>query len=184
MNLHSHLDGKESITKFSPTLARGLGYYTGTILEVKVNNVKIGSVSGGGRYDDLTGIFGLPNVSGVGFSFGVDRLYDVLDELDAFPKTVSQGTTILIAHFDDKSFSKGLEVLKDLRNAGIRTEIFPELSKLKKQLQFADKKNIPFSIIIGDNEIKSSKWQLRDMHSGNQESLSTEEVIKRFKAND
>lgn len=181
LNFHHTLGGDSSILKVQPTLARGLGYYTGTILEVKVNNVQIGSVSGGGRYDDLTGVFGLANVSGVGFSFGVDRLYDVLEELKAFPENVTAGTKVLIAHFDDKGFQKGIEILKELREAGISAELFPDTGKLKKQLQYANRKNIPNSIIIGDEEIKVEKWQLRNMSNGEQLLLSTVEIIDKLK---
>ncbi len=181
LNIHSALGGNPAKLKVLPTLARGLGYYTGTILEVKVNGVQIGSVSGGGRYDDLTGVFGLPNVSGVGFSFGVDRLYDVLEELKAFPESVSKGTEVIIAHFDEKGFQKGLEIVKELRKSDISVELFPDTGKLKKQLQYTNRKNIPYAIIIGDDEIEAGKWQLRNMESGEQELLDTKEIIEKLK---
>ncbi len=181
LQLFKKLGGKSELIKVQPTLARGLGYYTGTILEVKVNNVEIGSVAGGGRYDDLTGIFGLPNVSGVGFSFGVDRLYDVMEEQELFPDKISKTTNVLIVHFDKKGFEKGLEILEQLRGADIAAELFPDTGKLKKQLQYANKKNIPFSIIIGDEELAQKKWQLRNMDSGQQQLLSTEKIIEKLK---
>lgn len=181
LDLHLKLGGNSELIKVQATLARGLGYYTGTILEVKVNNVQIGSVSGGGRYDDLTGIFGLPNVSGVGFSFGVDRLYDVMEELELFPEKISKTTDVLIVHFDKKAFEKGLEVIQQLRSEGIAAELFPDTGKLKKQLQYANRKNIPYSIIIGDEELAQEKWQLRNMESGQQQLMSTEKIIEKLK---
>ncbi|WP_057939219.1 histidine--tRNA ligase [Algoriphagus resistens] len=162
-------------------LARGLSYYTGAIFEVKVNHVSIGSVSGGGRYDNLTGVFGLSGMSGVGFSFGVDRLYDVLEELNLFPQDSVQSTKVLLAHFDQKAFVYALGLLKEFRAAGIKAELYPELSKMKKQLDFASKKVIPFVGICGDAEIVANKIALKNLETGEQESLSLEEVIARLK---
>ncbi len=162
---------------FDIMLARGLSYYTGAIFEVKVNGVSIGSVSGGGRYDNLTGGFGLPGVSGVGFSFGVDRIYDVLEELDLFPTESLKGTQLLLTHFDEKGFRYALSILPQLRKAGVKAEIFLDLTKLKKQLDFATKKGIPFVGICGDNEIDSKSLALKNMESGNQENLQIKEVI-------
>ncbi len=180
LELQQKLGGSDQHIKILPTLARGLGYYTGSIFEIKVNGVQIGSVSGGGRYDDLTGVFGLPNVSGVGFSFGVDRLYDVLEELNIFPQSISQSTELLICHFDSLCFEKGIEVLAQLRSKDIKVELYPESVKIKKQMQYADKKKIPYTIIIGDEELKLGKWQLRNMKSGDQELLNTEDIIQKI----
>ncbi|MBN7817173.1 histidine--tRNA ligase [Algoriphagus pacificus] len=166
---------------FDIMLARGLSYYTGAIFEVKVNGVSIGSVSGGGRYDNLTGVFGLPDVSGVGFSFGVDRLYDVLEELDLFPEESLASTKILLIHFDQKGFEYGLKVLSQLRKEGIKAEIYPDLAKVKKQFDFASKKGIPFVGICGDQEIESDTLALKNIESGNQESISIEEVVSLLK---
>lgn len=168
---------------FDIMLARGLSYYTGAIFEVKVNGVSIGSVSGGGRYDNLTGVFGLSGVSGVGFSFGVDRLYDVLEELDLFPEESLKGTTLLLTHFDQKGFRYALNVLSQFRNAGIKAEIYPDLVKAKKQFDFANKKGIPFVGICGDNEIATETLALKNLETGNQENLKVEEVISFLKKN-
>lgn len=163
---------------FDVVLARGLTYYTGAIFEVKVNNVTIGSVSGGGRYDNLTGVFGLDGVSGVGFSFGVDRLYDVMDELGIFPETGLDKTKVLITHFDEKGFLYGLQILQKLRSKGISSELFPETGKIKKQLTYADKKEIPYVIVLGDNEIQQGNISLKNLNSGSQETVSLEKAIE------
>lgn len=162
---------------FDIMLARGLSYYTGAIFEVKVNGVSIGSVSGGGRYDNLTGVFGLPGVSGVGFSFGVDRLYDVLEELGLFPLESLKGTQLLLTHFDEKGFRYALSILPQFRKAGVKAEIFPDLTKVKKQLDFAAKKGIPFVGICGDNEIQTESLALKNLESGHQENLKVKDVI-------
>lgn len=162
---------------FDVMLARGLSYYTGAIFEVKVNNASIGSVSGGGRYDNLTGVFGLSGVSGVGFSFGVDRLYDVLDELDLFPKESVQTSKILLTHFDERGFSYALSLVQKFRNAGIKAEIYPDLSKVKKQLDFATKKGIHFVGICGDNEIKAGLISIKNLETGDQECMTLEEAF-------
>jgi len=169
---HSH-----SHYLFDISLARGLAYYTGTIFEAVVNNVSIGSVCGGGRYDDLTGSFGLPNVSGIGFSFGVDRLYVVLEELKLFPEGRLTTTAVMITNFDEESEKYSLNVLTKLRSAGINSEIYPQQAKLKKQMDYANKKSIPYVILIGSEEIKTGKLTLRDMNSGEQEQLKPEEII-------
>ncbi|WP_394369452.1 histidine--tRNA ligase [Fulvivirga lutea] len=163
------------------TLARGLSYYTGAIFEVKINNVSIGSVSGGGRYDDLTGVFGLSGTSGVGFSFGIDRLYDCLEELNLFKENTQTFSQALIVHFDEDSMKYGLTILSKLRSNGIKSEIYPDQAKLKKQFGYADKKNIPYTITIGSEEMKSGKLALKDLHSGEQESLSVDEIINKLK---
>lgn len=163
-------------------LARGLSYYTGAIFEVKVNHVSIGSVSGGGRYDNLTENFGLKEkMSGVGFSFGVDRLYDVLEELDLFPEDSVQSTKILLTHFDQRAFVYALGLLKKFRTAGIKAELYPDVTKMKKQLDFASKKSIPFVGICGDSEIEANVIALKNLETGSQESVSLEEAIDRLK---
>ncbi|MEB2780981.1 histidine--tRNA ligase [Algoriphagus sp. C2-6-M1] len=162
-------------------LARGLSYYTGAIFEVKVNQVSIGSVSGGGRYDNLTGVFGLSGMSGVGFSFGVDRLYDVLEELDLFPRESVQSTKVLLTHFDQKAFVYALGLLKKFRAAGIKAELYPDLTKMKKQLDFASKKAIPYVGICGDSEIEANVIALKNLETGAQESVSLEVAIGRLK---
>ncbi len=162
------------------TLARGLSYYTGTIFEVKVNNVDMGSVSGGGRYDDLTGVFGMPGLSGVGFSFGVDRLYDVMEELTLFPGDALEGTQALIVHFDESSRLYGLRVLKALRNSGIASEIYPDLAKPKKQFGYADKKGIPHVVVIGSEEMESGLLTLRNMGSGEENKLGIQAIVERL----
>jgi histidyl-tRNA synthetase len=165
---------------FDVTLARGLSYYTGAIFEVKVNNVSIGSISGGGRYDNLTGVFGLPGVSGVGFSFGVDRIYDVMDELNLFPESQQTTTKVMISNFDKESERYALGVLAKLRKAGIASEIYPDSAKLKKQLNYANDKAIPYTLIIGSEEIASGKLMLKDMNAGEQHSLTVEEVVEKL----
>ena len=165
---------------FDPMLARGLSYYTGAIFEIKVHGVSIGSVSGGGRYDNLTGVFGLPGVPGVGFSFGVDRLYDVLEELNLFPTDRLEGTQLLLAHFDQAGFDYALKCLPILRDAGIRTELYPEVCKLKKQLEYASKKDLPFVGICGDEEIASQTLAVKALATGTQETLTLKELITKL----
>ncbi len=163
--------------EFDITLARGLSYYTGAIFEVKPNNVIMGSMSGGGRYDGLTDNFGLPDVSGVGISFGVDRIYDVLEELDLYPDSNITSTQLLITAFDDESWRYGLKLLSKMRKAGIKCELYPEPLKIKKQMKYANDKNIPFVVLIGPEEMASSKLTLKQMHEGTQENLSAEEIV-------
>jgi histidyl-tRNA synthetase len=172
--------GNEDHVDFDVVLARGLSYYTGAIFEVKVNNVSIGSVSGGGRYDNLTGVFGLEGVSGVGFSFGVDRLYDVMEELGIFPVENLDQTKVLITHFDKKGFEYGLKVLNTLRNSGVSSELYPEIAKIKKQFTYADKKEIPFVVILGENEINEGTISLKNLKTGVQESMVLDELMKRL----
>ncbi|RDC62988.1 histidine--tRNA ligase [Adhaeribacter pallidiroseus] len=166
--------------KIDPTLARGLSYYTGCIFEVKVNNVQMGSISGGGRYDNLTGMFGLPNVSGVGISFGVDRIYDVLEELQLFPESVQTSTQVLLTNFDSLSEAYALPILQQLRAAGIATELYPDQVKLAKQMTYADQKKIPYVLLIGSEEITSGQLKFKNMRTGEQESLPLAEIIKRL----
>lgn len=159
------------------TLARGLNYYTGAIFEVKTNEVSMGSIGGGGRYDDLTGMFGLAGLTGVGISFGADRIYDVLEELDLFPKTSSEITTIMISNFDKEAEIYALPLLQKLRDSGISSEIYPTPAKLKKQLNYADDKKIPFVILVGSEEMESGLLTLKNMESGDQEKLTIGQII-------
>ncbi|MDQ3395042.1 MAG: histidine--tRNA ligase [Bacteroidota bacterium] len=163
------------------TLARGLSYYTGAIFEVKVNNVQIGSVSGGGRYDNLTGNFGLPGVSGVGISFGVDRIYDVMDTLDIFPESNQETTKVLFFNMDKNSSKFSLGIINELRKNNISSEIFPEDAKIKKQFQYAEKKAIPYAIIIGPEEISSGRYNLKNLKTGEQQQLTVGELINNLK---
>lgn len=162
------------------TLARGLNYYTGCIFEVKTNEVAMGSIGGGGRYDDLTGMFGLKDLTGVGISFGADRIYDVLEELGLFPAAAAQGTKVLISNFDEAAELYALPILQQLRAAGIATELYPSAAKLKKQLGYADSKNIPFVVLIGADEMQSGKLTLKDMKSGEQQQLDVVSLIERL----
>jgi histidyl-tRNA synthetase len=158
------------------TLARGLNYYTGAIFEVKTNEVAMGSIGGGGRYDDLTGMFGLSDLTGVGISFGADRIYDVLEELKLFPQSTSESTRVLISNFDEKAEKYALPLLQTLREKGISAEIYPSSAKLKKQMTYADDKNIPFVILIGSDEMETGLLSFKNMKSGEQQKLTTEEI--------
>ena len=159
------------------TLARGLNYYTGAIFEVKALDVQIGSITGGGRYDNLTGIFGMPGISGVGISFGVDRIFDVLNALDCYPKDAVNGTQLLFINFGEKETAYCLPAVAKAREAGIRTEIFPDSSKMKKQMSYANAKQIPFVVLAGENEMTEGKFTLKNMLTGNQQLVTTEELI-------
>ena len=158
-------------------LARGLNYYTGAIFEVKALDAQIGSITGGGRYDNLTGIFGLPGVSGVGISFGADRIYDVLTELDLFPKELQSATQILFATFGDEELRYAIRWAKELRAQGISVEVYPEPTKMKKQMGYADDKKIPYVAIVGGNEMESNTVMLKEMSSGEQRQVTLEELI-------
>ncbi|RZK49525.1 MAG: histidine--tRNA ligase [Pedobacter sp.] len=159
------------------TLARGLNYYTGCIFEVKTNEVAMGSIGGGGRYDDLTGMFGLKNLTGVGISFGADRIYDVLEELDLFPKNATIGTKVLIVNFGKGAEATSLQILQNLRAQEISVELYPSDAKLKKQLSYADGKNIPYVIFIGEEELQSNTFTLKNMASGEQKTYVKEDLI-------
>ena len=161
------------------TLARGLNYYTGAIFEVKALDVEIGSITGGGRYDNLTGIFGMPNLSGVGFSFGADRIYDVLNTLDLYPKESISDTQLLFINFGDKETSYVLPFVAKARQANIRTEIFPDAAKMKKQMAYANAKRIPFVVLAGDNEIEQGKVTLKNMNTGEQILVSPDDLIEK-----
>ena len=159
------------------TLARGLNYYTGAIFEVKALDVQIGSITGGGRYDNLTGIFGMPGISGVGISFGVDRIFDVLNALDSYPKDAVNGTQLLFINFGEKETAYCLPAVAKAREAGIRTEIFPDSSKMKKQMSYANAKQIPFVALAGENEMAEGKLTLKNMLTGEQQLITIEELI-------
>ena len=159
------------------TLARGLNYYTGAIFEVKALDVQIGSITGGGRYDNLTGIFGMPGLSGVGISFGADRIYDVLKQLDLYPKEAVNTTQLLFINFGEKETAYCLPVASQARRAGIRTEVFPDAVKMKKQMSYANAKNIPFVALAGENEIAEGKLTLKNMATGEQALVTAEEMI-------
>ncbi len=163
------------------TLARGLNYYTGAIFEVKALDVQIGSITGGGRYDNLTGVFGMPGVSGVGISFGADRIFDVLNQLDLYPADSTQRTQVLFANFGEKEENFILPILSALRKAGIRAEIYPEAAKMKKQLSYADTHKISYVILIGENEMAEGKVTLKNMETGEQQSVSPEELVHYLK---
>ncbi len=159
------------------TLARGLSYYTGAIFEIKANDFEIGAISGGGRYDDLTSIFGMKDLSGVGISFGADRIYDVMEGLDLFPRNTHVLTRVMFVNFGEKEMRYALPLLAKLREAGISSEIYPEAAKMKKQFSYANHKKIPFVVIIGDSEIATRTLTLKNMLSGQQEQMSLEQAI-------
>ena len=159
------------------TLARGLNYYTGAILEVKALDVQIGSITGGGRYDNLTGVFGMPNVSGVGMSFGADRIYDVLSQLDLFPTTSIQSTQVMFVNFGDKESDVCMQHATLLRSHGIRTEVFPEAAKMKKQMGYADTHHIPYVALVGESEMEAGKIALKNMITGEQQLVTPQEAI-------
>ena len=160
------------------TLARGLNYYTGAIFEVKALDVQIGSITGGGRYDNLTGIFGLPDVSGVGISFGADRIYDVLAELNLYPASMLESTQVLFAAFGDSELRYALGWAKELRAKGVRVEVYPEPAKMKKQMSYADAKQIPYVAIVGGNEMESNTVMLKEMSSGEQKQVTLEQLCE------
>ena len=162
------------------TLARGLSYYTGAIFEVKALDTPMGSISGGGRYDNLTGIFGMPGLSGVGISFGVDRIYDVLNALDLYPKDSLQTTQVLFINFGEKETAYCLPIINKVRAKGIRAEIYPDSAKMKKQMSYANAKQIPFVALAGENEMQAGKITLKNMETGDQQMLSPDELIERL----
>ncbi len=167
--------------KWDFTLARGLNYYTGFIFEVKALGVEMGSIGGGGRYDDLTGIFGVKDLSGVGISFGADRIYDVMETLNLFPEGIEQSTKVLIANFDTTTIEKSVQLLYSLRDNGIPAELYPEESKMKKQFKYADDRHIPFVIVIGEEEMTNGTVNIKNMSSGNQCSVIYDEVMNWMK---
>lgn len=169
--------GLKNEIMFNLTLARGLNYYTGAIFEVKALDTPMGSITGGGRYDNLTGIFGMPGLSGVGISFGADRIYDVLNALDLYPREASESTQLLFINFGEAETDYCLPVLAKARQAGIRSEIYPDKAKMKKQMSYANAKNIPFVALAGETEMEQGKITLKNMISGEQKLISTDELI-------
>ena len=167
--------------KFDVTLARGLNYYTGAIFEVKANDVKMGSICGGGRYDDLTGLFGMPNISGVGISFGADRIYDVLKELDLFPKDTDNGMTLMFVNFGEKEQKYCMKLAKEIRQNGIDCEIYPTAAKMQKQMKYANDIQVQHVAIVGETEMSEGLIQLKNMETGDQEEMSLEELIFHLK---
>ena len=170
LNLHNPIE-------LDLTLARGLNYYTGAIFEVKALDVQIGSITGGGRYDNLTGVFGLSGVSGVGISFGADRIFDVLNQLDLYPKEAVNETQLLFINFGEKEAAFAMQTLLKVRAAGIRAELFPDNTKMKKQMSYANTHNIPFVALIGENELAEGKVTLKNMTTGEQTLASPDELI-------
>ncbi len=162
------------------SLARGLNYYTGTIIEVKANDVAIGSITGGGRYDNLTGVFGLPGVSGVGISFGADRIYDVLNALNLYPAELATATKVLFVNFGAQEAARSMAIIKQFRAAGISAEIYPDEAKMKKQMTYANAAGIPFVAIIGETELEAGTITLKDMVSGTQEQLTALQAIDKL----
>ncbi len=174
------MQGDLSNVTFDPSLARGLSYYTGTIFEVRMKDGSIGSISGGGRYDNLTGVFGMPDVSGVGISLGIERIYDVLEARGLFPNDSTEATKALIINFGQENSNFALETLSTLRNAGISTELYPESSKMKKQMNYADRNGIPYVIIAGNSELEAEKVTIKNMSSGEQTSVPSQGLLPYF----
>jgi histidyl-tRNA synthetase len=169
--------GLELEVELDLTLARGLNYYTGAIFEVKAKDVEIGSITGGGRYDDLTGIFGLKNVSGVGISFGADRIYDVMNQLELFPEHSDASVQLMFVNFGEKEQLHCMKLLAEIRKAGINAEIYPDKVKIKKQMVYANKKNVPFVAMVGENEMNEGVINLKNMETGEQENVTLEKLI-------
>ncbi len=177
-----NLQSTISNLQFDFTLARGLNYYTGIIFEVKAKNVQMGSIGGGGRYDDLTGLFGVPNIPGVGISFGVDRIYDVMEELKLFPAGVHTGTKVLFFNLGDAESKKAFELMQQLRSKNVACELFHENSKFDKQFKYAEKKQIPFIVILGTKELENGTCNVKELATGVQESLSFDALLQKFSA--
>lgn len=163
------------------SLARGLNYYTGTIIEVKAKDVEMGSITGGGRYDNLTGVFGMPGLSGVGISFGADRIYDVLNQLELYPADISASVKVLFVNFGDKEASRAEKIINELRHAGVSSQLYPDASKLKKQMNYANAEGIQYVAIIGDEELADGTVTLKDMNTGEQQKVSPEKLIEILK---
>ena len=173
--------GLQNEVELDLTLARGLNYYTGAIFEVKALDVQIGSITGGGRYDNLTGIFGMPGLSGVGISFGADRIFDVLNQLDLYPKEAVNATQVLFVNFGEKEAQYSLPIIAELRKAGIRSEIYPDSTKMKKQMSYANAKEIPFVAIIGETEMQEGKVMVKNMTTGEQQPVTKEDIVSYIK---
>ena len=180
--LNSQTSNLNSQITFDLTLARGLSYYTGAIFEVKALDTPMGSILGGGRYDNLTGIFGMPGLSGVGISFGIDRIYDVLNALDLYPKDALQTTQVLFINFGQTETAYCMPIAAKVREAGIRTEIFPDAAKMKKQMAYANAKQIPYVVLAGESEIAEGKVTLKNMTTGEQQMLTAEELVQSIKS--
>lgn len=172
------LNLKNSTLKFDVSLARGLNYYTGSIFEVKSNDVEIGSIAGGGRYDDLTSIFGLDNVSGVGISFGIDRIFLVMDELNLFPEDIDISSRVLFVNFGEVESEFCLSLVKKLRDNNINSELYPSAEKIKKQMNYANNKGVQYVVMVGEDEMKSGKLSIKNMQTGDQEKMNISELIK------
>lgn len=181
LNMVAEMGGTQNELELDLTLARGLNYYTGAIFEVKALDVQIGSISGGGRYDNLTGVFGMPGVSGVGISFGADRIYDVLNQLDLYPKEAVNSTKLLFVNFGEAEAAFSMKVMRQARKAGINAEVFPDNTKMKKQMAYANAKQVPFVAIVGESELQEGKLTLKDMVSGEQTLVTPEELIEKVK---
>ena len=173
--------GHDCEVEVDVSLARGLNYYTGTIIEVKARDVEIGSITGGGRYDNLTGVFGVSGLSGVGISFGADRIYDVLNQLNLYPEGITSAVKVLFVNFGPKEASRAAACVKALREAGVSAQLYPDSTKMKKQMTLANGENIPYVALIGDTELADGTITLKDMNSGTQETITLEEVINRLK---
>lgn len=183
VELQTVIDGLENramkaVVDLDVSLARGLNYYTGTIIEVKANDVEIGSITGGGRYDNLTGVFGMPDVSGVGISFGADRIYDVLNALNLYPAEITSTTRVLFINFGEREAAFAMKCLDEVRRAGIAAEIFPETAKMKKQMEYANGLNVPFVAIIGEDELARGGMTLKNMDTGEQRFLTPSEAVE------
>jgi histidyl-tRNA synthetase len=174
--------GLEGLAELDLTLARGLNYYTGAIIEVKARDVKIGSICGGGRYDDLTGIFGMPGVSGVGISFGADRIYDVLNELNLYPETGLESTQVFFVNFGKEEEKYNRQILQKIREAGINAELYPEAAKMKKQMTYANKKQIPWVVLAGKDEMEKNILSVKNMKTGTQEIYEPDAFIQLLKS--
>lgn len=177
----SYIDDVNFDCELDLTLARGLNYYTGTIIEVKAKDVNIGSICGGGRYDNLTSIFGMPDVSGVGISFGAERIFDVMSELDLFPKSNLDTTKVLFLNFGDNEVKYSLPLINNLRKSNINTELYPDNNKVRKQMDYANKRNIPYVVIIGEDEVKNNKASVKNMTTGEQNIVDKDDIINYIK---
>ena len=173
--------GHKCVVEADLSLARGLNYYTGTIIEVKALDVAIGSITGGGRYDNLTGVFGMPGLSGVGISFGADRIYDVMNQLDLYPEEISESVKVMFVNFSEAEALQSMKYVKELRDAGIAAQLYPDAAKLKKQMALADAEKIPFVAIVGESELEDGSIMLKNMVSGTQEKMTVSDVISIFK---